>query len=154
MKREIRKYFILAPWALLVGLTFKALETRWQVCTQEDLLSKEDQVWKCLNKQILLVHGTSWDAFQQSSAEGAHLCPCETTLNCPIKVMVMGKVSKAWNKANFTPACKNDKKKDPGSYRPVSFTSVLAKVIKQIILETVSSTFRAGKSLEVMTISL
>lgn len=68
--------------------------------------------------------------------------------------MVMGKVSKAWNKANFTPALKNDKKEDPGSYRPVSFTSILAKVIKQIILETVSSTFRAGKSLEVITISL
>lgn len=32
--------------ALLVGLTFKALETIWEVWTQEDLLSKEDQVWK------------------------------------------------------------------------------------------------------------
>lgn len=64
------------------------------------------------------------------SAEGAHLCQCETALNDPVKVMVMGKVPEAWNKANFSPALKNDKKEDPGSYRPVSFTSILVKVIR------------------------
>lgn len=87
------------------------------------------------------------------SVEGAHLCHSETTLNFPVKVMVMGKVSKAWNKANFTPALKNYKKEDPGSYGPVSFTSILTKVIEQIIVETVSSTFRAVKSLEVITMN-
>lgn len=88
------------------------------------------------------------------SAEGAHLCHCETTLNYPIKVMVVGKVPEAWNKANFTPTLKNDKKEDPGSYRAVSFTSILLKVVEQIILATVPSTFRAGKSLEVITVNL
>lgn len=33
-------------------LTFKALETNQQVWTQEDLLSKEDQVWEHLTKQV------------------------------------------------------------------------------------------------------
>lgn len=50
------------------------------------------------------------------SAEGAHLCHCETTPNYPRKVMVMGKVPEAWKKANVTPALKKDKKEDPGSY--------------------------------------
>lgn len=66
----------------------------------------------------------------------------------------MGKVPEAWKKANVAPALKNDKKEDPGSYGPLSFTPILAKVIEQIILETVSSKFRVGKSLEVITINL
>lgn len=93
------------------------------------------------------MRGTCYDT--SVSAEGADLCHCETTLNYPRKVMVMGNVPEAWKKANFTPALKNGKKENPGSYRPVSFTSILVKVIEQIILETVLSTFRAGKSLEV-----
>lgn len=64
------------------------------------------------------------------SAEGTHLCHCETTLNYPVRVMVMGKVPETWNNADFTPALKNDKKEDAGSYRPVSFTSILVKVIR------------------------
>lgn len=78
----------------------------------------------------------------------------ETTLNYPRKVMVVGKVPEAWKKANVTPALKKDRKKDPGNYGPLSFTPILAKVIEQIILEAVSSTFRAGKSLEVITMNL
>lgn len=64
------------------------------------------------------------------SAEGAHLCHCETTLNFPVQLVVMGKVSEAWNKANFTPALRSDKKEDPESYRLVNFTSILVKVIR------------------------
>jgi len=40
-------------------------------------------------------------------------------------------------KANVTPVFKKDKKKDPGHYRPASLTSVPAKVMEQLILESI-----------------
>ncbi|KAJ7413512.1 hypothetical protein WISP_90538 [Willisornis vidua] len=46
-----------------------------------------------------------------------------------------GEVSEDWDKTNVTPVFKKGKKKDLGNYRPVSFTSVLRKVIEWLILE-------------------
>ena len=45
-----------------------------------------------------------------------------------------GVVPKDWRKANVTPIFKKDNKEDLGSYRPVSLSSILGKVMHQLIL--------------------
>ncbi|KAJ7419083.1 disks large-associated protein [Willisornis vidua] len=42
-----------------------------------------------------------------------------------------------WRLANVTPVYKKSKKEDPGNHRPVSRTSMLGKVMEQIILNTI-----------------
>ncbi|GAB0180683.1 mitochondrial enolase superfamily member 1 [Grus japonensis] len=47
-------------------------------------------------------------------------------------------VPEDWRKASVTPVFKKDKKEDPGSYRPVSLTSIPGKVMEQLILGVIS----------------
>ncbi|KFO85530.1 hypothetical protein N320_05067, partial [Buceros rhinoceros silvestris] len=46
---------------------------------------------------------------------------------------LMGEILIDWRLANVMPIFKNSWKEDPGNYRPVSLTSVLGKVMEQII---------------------
>ena len=46
-------------------------------------------------------------------------------------------VPKDWKKASVTPIFKKGKKEDSGNYRPVSLTSILGKVMEQLILEVI-----------------
>jgi len=48
-----------------------------------------------------------------------------------------GEVPEDWRKANVTPIFKKGKKEDPGNYRPVSLSSILGKVMEQLILEVI-----------------
>ncbi|KAK4828141.1 hypothetical protein QYF61_023939 [Mycteria americana] len=49
-----------------------------------------------------------------------------------------GEVPGDWRLANVTPIYKKGRKEDPGNYRPVSLTSVLRKLMEQIILSAIT----------------
>lgn len=49
-----------------------------------------------------------------------------------------GYVPEHWKKAIITSVFKKGKKEDSGDYGPVSFTQILGKVMKQLILEAIS----------------
>ena len=48
--------------------------------------------------------------------------------------LLTGEVPKDWRLANVTPVYNKGCKEDPENYRPVSLTSVLGKVMEQIVL--------------------
>ncbi|KFP90062.1 hypothetical protein N311_00777, partial [Apaloderma vittatum] len=48
-----------------------------------------------------------------------------------------GEVPADWKSANITPVYTKGRKNDPGNYRPVSLTSVLGKLMEQIILSSI-----------------
>jgi len=48
-----------------------------------------------------------------------------------------GEVPEDWRKVHITPIFKKGKKEDPGNYRSVSLTSILGKMMEQLILEVI-----------------
>lgn len=58
-----------------------------------------------------------------------------------------GEVPKDCKKPNVTLAFKTDKKKDPGNSRPVIFSSIHARAMEQILLETASKHIRDKKGI-------
>ena len=57
----------------------------------------------------------------------------------------MGEVSEDWRIANVTPVFKKGRKEDPGNYRQVSLTSVLGKVLEQLVLDAISKQLEEKK---------
>ncbi|GAB0208774.1 mitochondrial enolase superfamily member 1 [Grus japonensis] len=58
-----------------------------------------------------------------------------------------GEVPVDWRLANVTPIHKKGQKEDPGNYRPVSLTSVLGKVMEQIILSAITRHVQDNKAI-------
>jgi len=71
------------------------------------------------------------------SAEGAGRCHCSATLD-NLCSWQLGEVPEDWRKVNGIPVFKMGKKEDTEHYRPVSLILIPGKVIKQLILETIS----------------
>jgi len=55
----------------------------------------------------------------------------------PSSLKGLGEVHEDCRKASVTPVFKKVKKDDPGNYRPVSLTSILGKMMEQLILEVI-----------------
>ena len=51
--------------------------------------------------------------------------------------LLMGEVPEDWRLASVTPIYKKGCREDPGNYRPVSLTSVLGKIMEQIVLREI-----------------
>lgn len=60
-------------------------------------------------------------------------------------VCLSEEVLEDWKKANTTPIFKRDKRKDPGIYRLINFTSTTGMVMEHLVLETISRNMKDKK---------
>lgn len=79
------------------------------------------------------VHGT--ESLASMAAEGASQCHCKNTISDLWKVRTT--MGASWRLANITCIFKTGKKDGLGSYRLVSNTGVLGKIMEQILLEAI-----------------
>jgi len=116
----------------------QALEVREGACRKNDLsLVKED----CVRD-----HVSNLDIHKSMGSNGMHpsvLRELADVIAEPFSIIFerscrRGEVPEDWRKANVTPVFKNGNKEDPGNYRPVSLTSILRKMMEQLILEVIS----------------
>ena len=116
----------------------QVLEVREEACRKDDLhLVKED----CVRD-----HLRNLDAHKSMGPDGMHprvLRELTDFIAEPLSVICgrswrTGEVPKDWSKANVTPILKKGKKEDRGNYRPASLTSILGKMMEQLIVEIIT----------------
>ena len=61
--------------------------------------------------------------------------------------LLTGEVPEDWRLANETPIYKKGCREDPGNYRPVSLTSVLGKIMEQIVLREITRHMRDSRGI-------
>jgi len=61
--------------------------------------------------------------------------------------LLTGEVPEDWRLANVTPICKKGCREDPGNYRLVSLTSVLGKIMEQIVLREIMQHVRDNQGI-------
>ncbi|KFP34454.1 RNA-directed DNA polymerase from mobile element jockey, partial [Colius striatus] len=88
---------------------------------------------------------SSQDVHKSTGADGMHLQVLRELVEViakPLSIVFsklwrIGEVPEDWRKANVTPVFKKGKKEELSNYRPVSLTSIPAKVMEQLILDAV-----------------
>jgi len=63
------------------------------------------------------------------------------------KGIITGEVPEDWRLANVTPIYKKGCREDPGNYRPVSLTSVLGKIMEQVVLREITQHVRYNRGI-------
>jgi len=116
----------------------QALEVREEAHTEDCFpLVKED----CVRDRL-----SNLDTHKSMGPDGMHprvLRDLAGVIAEPLSIMSerswrTGEVPEDWRKGSVTPIFKKGKKEDPGNYRPVSLTSILGKMMEQLILEVIA----------------
>jgi len=115
----------------------QALEVREEACRKDDLpLVEED----CVRDHLSHLYAQKF-----MDSDGTHpreLRELAEVMAEPLSIIFerswkTGEVPEDWRKASVTPVFRKGKKEDPGNYRPVSLTSILGKIMEQLILEVI-----------------
>jgi len=93
------------------------------------------------------------DTHKPMRPDGIHprvLRELEEVLTEPLSIIyqqswLTGLVPVNWTLENVTPIYKKDWKDDPENYRPVSLTSVMGKIMEQIILSASHGAYRTTR---------
>jgi len=112
----------------------QALEVREEACRKDDLRLVEED---CVRD-----HLSNLDADKSMGLHGIHPRVLRELVDVIAELLSIiferswrtGEVPEDWRRANITPFFKKGKKEDPGSYRPVSLTSIPGKIMEQLIL--------------------
>jgi len=137
-KAELLNAFFSSVFSAKAGTReSQALEVREESHRQDDLcLVKED----CVRDRLSNLY-----AHKSMGPDGMHprvLRELADVIAEPLSIISerswrTREVPEDWRKPNVTPVFKKGKKEDPGNYRPVSLTSILGKMMEQLILEVI-----------------
>ena len=128
----------------------QSLITRLVILRESSLLSQKTETGRmtppAFQEEVVsdLLHHI--DIHKSMGPDGIHpraLKELAGMLTKPLSIIyqqswLSGEVLTDWKLANVTPIYKNGQKDDPGNYRPVSLTSVLGKLMEQLILSTIT----------------